>query len=140
MRKLGISVYPNHSSVEEIKAYMDLAAKYNFTRVFTCLLSVEDEEKDQIIKEFSETIFYAKSLGMEVIADVSPKVFGQLDISYKDLSFFKEIGADGIRLDIIKKNTAVFPIGTLIGNLTLTPKDPTKLPILLCAVSHRYFT
>lgn len=47
---------------------------------------------------------------------------------------------DGIRLDIIKKNTAVFPIGTLIGDLTLTPKDPTKLPILLCAVSHRYFT
>ena len=47
---------------------------------------------------------------------------------------------DGIRLDIIKKNTAVFSIGTLIGNLTLTPKDPTKLPILLCAVYHRYFT
>lgn len=47
---------------------------------------------------------------------------------------------DGIHLDIIKKNTAVFPIGTLIGNLTLTPKDPTKLPILLCAVYHRYFT
>lgn len=47
---------------------------------------------------------------------------------------------DGIRLDIIKKNTAVFPIKTLIGNLTITPKDPTKLPILLCAVYHRYFT
>lgn len=47
---------------------------------------------------------------------------------------------DGIRLNIIKKNTAVFPIGTLIGNLTLTPKDPTKLPILLCDVYHRYFT
>lgn len=47
---------------------------------------------------------------------------------------------DGIRLDIIKKNTAVFPIRTLIGNLILTPKDPTKLPILLCAVYHRYFT
>lgn len=47
---------------------------------------------------------------------------------------------NGIRLDIIKKNTAVFPIGTLIGDLILTPKDPTKLPILLCAVYHRYFT
>ena len=47
---------------------------------------------------------------------------------------------DGIRLDIIKKNTAVFPIGTIIGDLTLTPKDPTKLPILLCTVYHRYFT
>lgn len=47
---------------------------------------------------------------------------------------------DGIRLDIIKKNTTVFPIGTIIGNLTLTPKDPTKLPIITCSVYHRYFT
>lgn len=47
---------------------------------------------------------------------------------------------NGIRLDIIKKNTTVFPIGTLIGTLTLTPKDPTKLPIILCSVYHRYFT
>ena len=47
---------------------------------------------------------------------------------------------DGIRLDIIKKNTTVFPIGTLIGILTLTPKDPTKLPIITCGVYHRYFT
>nr|DAN18851.1 MAG TPA: lipocalin-like protein [Herelleviridae sp.] len=47
---------------------------------------------------------------------------------------------NGIRLDIIKKNTAVFPIGSRIGTLTLTPKDPTKLPIITCGVSHRYFT
>lgn len=99
MRRLGISVYPNHSSVKEIKEYMALAASYNFKRVFTCLLSVE-EGKEKIVEEFTETINYAKSLGMEVIADVSPKVFSELDISYKDLSFFKEIGADGIRLDM----------------------------------------
>lgn len=47
---------------------------------------------------------------------------------------------DGIRLDIIKKNTTVFPIGTIIGTLTLTPKDPTKLPIITCGVYHRDFT
>lgn len=47
---------------------------------------------------------------------------------------------NGIRLDIIKKNTTVFPIGTIIGTLTLTPKDPTKLPIINCDVYHRYFT
>lgn len=47
---------------------------------------------------------------------------------------------NGIRLDIIKKNTTVFPIGTIIGDLTLTSKDPTKLPTLLCTVYHRYFT
>lgn len=47
---------------------------------------------------------------------------------------------DGIRLDIIKKNTTVFSIGTIIGTLTLTPKDPTKLPIITCGVYHGYFT
>lgn len=47
---------------------------------------------------------------------------------------------NGIRLDIIKKNTTVFPIGIIIGTLTLTPKDPTKLPIITCGVYHRYFT
>lgn len=47
---------------------------------------------------------------------------------------------NGIRLDIIKKNTTVFPIKTQIGTLTLTPKDPTKLPIITCNVYHRYFT
>lgn len=47
---------------------------------------------------------------------------------------------NGIRLDIIKKNTTVFSIGTKIGTLILTPKDPTKLPIITCGVYHRYFT
>ncbi|MGX6980216.1 DUF871 domain-containing protein [Vagococcus elongatus] len=100
MRKFGISVYPNHSSVEDIKEYMDLAAKYGFSRVFTCLLSVDKEDKKQIVADFSETIAHATALGMEVIADISPKVFDELGISYDDLSFFKEIGADGIRLDM----------------------------------------
>lgn len=45
---------------------------------------------------------------------------------------------NGIRLDIIKKNTTVFPIGNLIGTLTLTSKDTTKLPIIICGVYHRY--
>ena len=32
--------------------------------------------------------------------DCNPRVFDQLGVSYKDLSFFKQIGADGIRLDM----------------------------------------
>lgn len=99
MRRLGISVYPNHSSVSEIREYIDLAARYNFKRVFTCLLSVEGD-KETIVQEFTDVIMHAKEKGMEVIADVSPKVFGELGISYNDLTFFKEIGADGIRLDM----------------------------------------
>ncbi|WP_027108550.1 DUF871 domain-containing protein [Lacticigenium naphthae] len=99
MRKLGISVYPNHSSIQDIKDYIELAANYNFSRIFTCLLSVEGD-KEQIVADFKEVIAYAKQFDMEVIADVSPKVFGELEIDYTDLTFFKDIGADGIRLDM----------------------------------------
>lgn len=98
MPRLGISVYPEKASLEENKRYLDTASKYGFTRVFTCLLSaVGDVQK--IKEEYREMIQYANGLGMEVIVDVSPAVFDQLGISYDDLSFFKEIGAGGIRLD-----------------------------------------
>lgn len=99
MRQLGISVYPNHASMEDNIAYLKLAHKYGFKRVFTCLLSVEGD-KEKIIKEFKDTIKEANNLGMQVIADVSPRVFGALGISYSDLSFFHELGAYGIRLDM----------------------------------------
>lgn len=99
MRQLGISIYPGHASMEDNIAYLKLAHKYGFKRVFTCLLSVEGD-KEKIIKEFKQVISEANSLGMQVIADVSPRVFGELGISYNDLSFFHELGAYGIRMDI----------------------------------------
>jgi len=99
MRRLGISVYPNHASLEDNLAYLNLAHKYGFTRVFTCLLSVEGD-KEAIVNEFKEVIKEANRLGMEVIADVSPRDFGALGISYSDLSFFNDLGAYGIRLDL----------------------------------------
>lgn len=98
MGKLGISIYPEHSTLEKDKAYLDLAAKYGFKRVFTCLLSV-NKPREEIKEEFSELIGHANSLGMSVIVDVAPSVFENLGISYDDLSFFKEIGAAGFRLD-----------------------------------------
>lgn len=98
MGQLGISIYPEHSTVEKDKAYLKLAAKYGFKRVFTCLLSV-NKPKEEIKAEFKDIIGYANELGMEVIVDVAPSVFKNLDISYDDLSFFKEIGAAGFRLD-----------------------------------------
>ena len=97
-RQLGISIYPEHSTKEEIFAYLDLAAKYNFKKVFSCLLSV-NKPAEEIKQEFKAINEYATNLGMEVVLDVAPRIFKALDISYSDLSFFKEIGATGIRLD-----------------------------------------
>lgn len=95
---LGISIYPEKEKQEEILKYLDLAAKYGFKRVFSCLLSVKDT-KENIKKEFKIILNHATSLGMEVILDIAPKVFGELGISYNDLSYFAELGATGIRLD-----------------------------------------
>ncbi|MDY6063224.1 MAG: MupG family TIM beta-alpha barrel fold protein [Erysipelotrichaceae bacterium] len=98
MRRLGISIYPEKSSVEEIINYIDKAHAIGASRLFSCLLSV-NKEADEIKKDFLAIHHHAKELGFEIILDVSPKVFNLLGISYKDLSFFKELKADGIRLD-----------------------------------------
>lgn len=47
---------------------------------------------------------------------------------------------DGIQLVITKKNTTDFSIGTLIGTLTLTPRNSEKLPTVTCQIYHRWFT
>lgn len=98
MRKLGISVYPEHASLEKNKNYIDKAAKYGFDRIFTCLLSVKGDQ-ESIVREFKEIISYAKGYNFEVIVDVAPSIFKDLNISYDDLSFFREMGVDGLRLD-----------------------------------------
>lgn len=98
MRKLGISIYAEKSTNKEIFEYLDKAKKAGFSRIFSCLLSV-NEDVETIKKDFKAVNAYAKELGFEIIVDVSPAIFEKLNISYKDLSFFKEIGADGLRLD-----------------------------------------
>ena len=52
-RKLGISIYPEKSTVEKDKEYIEKAHKYGFSKIFTCLLSV-DKPIDIIKKEFTE--------------------------------------------------------------------------------------
>lgn len=100
MKTLGISIYPGNGALDKIKEYINKAAKYGFKRIFTCLISHEDKSIDEIINEFKEITYFANKLDMMVIADVEPQVFKKLGITYKDLSFFKEIGLHGIRLDI----------------------------------------
>lgn len=98
MKRLGISIYPEHSTLEKDLAYIELAGKYGFKRIFSCLLSV-DKPKEEIKKEFTALLDKAHEYGMEVIFDVSPAVFQKLGLTTDDLSFFEDIHADGIRLD-----------------------------------------
>lgn len=99
MGKLGISIYPERSTFEKDKEYLDLAHKYGFKRVFTSLLQIADD-KEKVLADFKKVVDYANQLEMEVMVDINPALFEQLEITYDDLSFFDEMGADGIRLDI----------------------------------------
>lgn len=98
MNKLGISIYPEHSTIERDKAYLELASSFGFERLFTCLLSV-DAPRDEIIQEFTELFGYAHTLGFEISVDTNPKVIEHLKATPDDLSIFKEMGVDIIRLD-----------------------------------------
>ena len=100
MKRLGISVYPNHMDLDEIVNYIHLAGKYGFKRIFTCLISVGDKDTDNVIDEFKIMLNAAKQEDMEVIADIDPAIFKKLGATIYDLSIFKKIGLDGIRLDM----------------------------------------
>lgn len=97
-REIGISIYPDHSQPELDRKYLKQAAELGFTRLFMSMLEVS-EGKAAVQAKFQSIISYAKELGFEVSLDVSPAVFGQLGISYHDLAFFAELGADIVRLD-----------------------------------------
>ncbi|WP_338215143.1 DUF871 domain-containing protein [Companilactobacillus muriivasis] len=97
-RTLGISLYPDHSDVNEDKRYLVLASQYGFTRIFMSMLEVS-EGKEKVAQKFTDLIKFAKGLGFSTTLDIAPNIFDQLDISYDDLDFFSELGADAIRLD-----------------------------------------
>ncbi|MBU3183158.1 DUF871 domain-containing protein [Clostridium psychrophilum] len=98
MKNIGFSIYPHHTKLEDNLKYIDLANKYGYKRIFTCLLSVEGD-KEKIIDEFKKTIVHANKYGMMVIADINPEVFQYLGVSFDDLKVFNDMGLYGIRLD-----------------------------------------
>lgn len=98
MHRMGISVYPEHSTEEKDYAYMKLAAKYGFTRIFTCLLSV-NEPKEIIMKKFTKFMNQAHELGFIVGVDTNPDVFRHLGASPFNLKPFADMKVDIIRLD-----------------------------------------
>lgn len=99
MKQIGISIYPEKSTLEKDLLYLEKAGALGYSRLFLSLLEINGSQED-IIKQFQTLILRAKELGFEVVLDINPSLFGQLNISYHDLSFFHKLGADAIRLDL----------------------------------------
>ncbi len=99
MKRLGISIYPDRSEHDEVLAYLERAADAGFSRIFSCLLTMKGGP-DKVRRDYTQINARAHELGFEVVLDCNPAIFNELGVTYKDLSFFKEIGADGVRLDM----------------------------------------
>ena len=53
MRRLGISIYPEKSTLAEIKSYLKKTSEFGFSRIFSCLLSV-NKPAEEIKEELEE--------------------------------------------------------------------------------------
>ena len=95
----GISVYPSKQSTAECVTYIDKAADLGYQRLFTSLIELKGDPEETIAR-FKTVINHAKQRKMWVSLDVNPGLFQKLNVSYDDLSFFKDLGADILRLDM----------------------------------------
>lgn len=100
MIELGVSLYPEQETPQQIEEYLKLAKGYGFRKVFTSLFSVEGS-KEEVIAYFKGLSDIAHRYDMEVYGDCNARFFMQMGASPDDLSIFKEIGLDVLRLDLM---------------------------------------
>lgn len=98
MITLGVSIYPEKESLEEIEAYLALASSYGFTKVFTSMFSIEGSI-EEVLQYFKEVIRIAKNNQMFVTTDINHMYLEEVGASPKDISLFKELGITTLRLD-----------------------------------------
>ena len=100
MTKLGISIYPEVLGEEPTIKYLDMAAKNNFKTVFANLLEIKNDEEGRARLEMFKRVFHhARKLGMDMMIDVNPYVYEQFNLPPTELQFFKDLGANIVRLD-----------------------------------------
>lgn len=99
MTTLGLSLYPEQETMEEMTEYIECASKYGFTRIFTSMFSVPGEV-EAVKKLFTELCTLAHAHHMEVCVDANSQMFEKYGASPSDLRVFKEIGVDEIRMDM----------------------------------------
>ena len=96
---LGVSLYPEQESMEEIENYLTMASRYGFTKIFTSMFSVPGT-KEEVFDYFKNFCDLAHKHGMKVSGDCNTAFFKKMGASESDISIFKEMGIDIIRMDL----------------------------------------
>ncbi|MBA1393367.1 DUF871 family protein, partial [Lactobacillus sp. XV13L] len=92
MKQLGISLYPEQSTFDRDKEYMDLAYKYGYRRIFMSLLQLKSASGEDLLARLKQDVAYANKLGFKTVVDINPVLFKELKIDYNDLVFFHDLG------------------------------------------------
>ncbi|QEH61551.1 hypothetical protein SCHIN_v1c03540 [Spiroplasma chinense] len=99
-KQIGISIFPEQSSFEKDKEYLDKAKKLGYSVVFTSVLHFVGQENDkQKANMVLKSLKYAKEIGFYTILDVEYLSMELIGISVNDVSKCKEYGIDCLRLD-----------------------------------------
>lgn len=99
MFKKGISAYVGmeHSLADNI-AYLEMAARYGYSLLFTSL-HVPEASAEDILRDFGEFTRAAKKLGYKIIADISPRSFKMLGASMAEPEPLRAFSVDVWRFD-----------------------------------------
>lgn len=97
--ELGISVYPDLMPLEKIESYFELASRYGVSKVFSSMFSVEGT-KEEVLDYFKKLIVAAHKNKLKVSLDVNPMCFEKMGAKPDDLSVFKSIDVDFLRMDL----------------------------------------
>lgn len=99
MKRLGVSVFLGLAhSLEENVSYLTLARELGYTRVFTSLHIPEADARD-LAANFARLVWRASELGMDVVADISPRALPLFGAGSGDLKPLESLGLKGIRVD-----------------------------------------
>lgn len=99
-KRIGISIYPEKIGLQKTLNYIEKAAQSGFSRVFTNLLEIQNDENGKSkLKIISECLKYAQKLGMATIVDVNRDFYAQFNYQQLEVEPFMKLGANGIRLD-----------------------------------------
>jgi uncharacterized protein len=127
----GISIFVgmNYSLKENIE-YIIKAKEMGFSSVFTSL-HIPEADYEKAVEEFKEIATLCSSLGMNIIADISPRAFTYLGADMNNLKVLKDMGIYGVRVDF----------GFTPEEIAIFTHNPygLKIEINASTVSERFF-
>ncbi|ATZ16339.1 hypothetical protein JN01_0621 [Entomoplasma freundtii] len=98
-KELGISIYPEHFSLEEIKTYLEKCKKNNMTKIFFSLIHLGKVPDEKLIQKYQEVFLMAKEMGYYNVLDVIEETFPIFGFKTDEVYKFKTLGIDCLRLD-----------------------------------------